>query len=226
MPLVPLRHLSIGLAMLVAVAMAYVLTPREKIADHGPKVDLETMIPKQFGDWKMDETVAQAVVNPEIKAKLEKIYRQTLSRTYINTEGNKIMLSIAYGSDQSNNNSIHHPEICYPSQGFKISQETDSEINTKFGTIPVRRMVAEKENRIEPVTYWITLGNKVVKTTLWRIARLTYGISGKIPDGILFRVSTISNDQIIDFNLQNTFIKSLLTNTSLDTRERLIGNIL
>ena len=184
------------------------------------------MIPKQFGDWKMDETVAQAVVNPEIKAKLEKIYRQTLSRTYINTEGNKIMLSIAYGSDQSNNNSIHHPEICYPSQGFKISQETDSEINTKFGTIPVRRMVAEKENRIEPVTYWITLGNKVVKTTLWRIARLTYGISGKIPDGILFRVSTISNDQIIDFNLQNTFIKSLLTNTSLDTRERLIGNIL
>ena len=70
MPLVPLRHLSIGLAMLVAVAMAYVLTPREKIADHGPKVDLETMIPKQFGDWKMDETVAQAVVNPEIKATL------------------------------------------------------------------------------------------------------------------------------------------------------------
>ena len=72
------RHLSIGLAMLLAVGLALAITPREKIADHGPKIDLEKMIPKEFGDWKVDETIAPQVVNPNIQARLNAIYGQTL----------------------------------------------------------------------------------------------------------------------------------------------------
>ena len=36
------RHLSIGIAMLLAVGLTLAITPREKIANHGPKIDLET----------------------------------------------------------------------------------------------------------------------------------------------------------------------------------------
>jgi len=85
-----------GLSMLAAAGLAIAITPTSKIADQGPKTDLETMIPRQFGEWKMDETIVPLLADPKQTALLNKIYNQTLSRTYINTAGQRIMLSIAY----------------------------------------------------------------------------------------------------------------------------------
>jgi hypothetical protein len=39
-----------GLAMLAAAGLAIAITPTSKVADQGPKLNLETMIPKQFGE--------------------------------------------------------------------------------------------------------------------------------------------------------------------------------
>jgi len=39
-----------GLAMVAAAGLALAMTPTHKLADQGPKIDLETMIPKQFGE--------------------------------------------------------------------------------------------------------------------------------------------------------------------------------
>ena len=223
MPLVPLRHLSIGLAMLVAVAMAYVLTPREKIADHEPKVDLETMIPKQFGDWKMDTSTVPQQISPEIRAKLADIYSQTLSRSYENSEHQLIMLSIAYGSDQGNLKSLHRPEICYASQGFEILKKDTHQIETKFNTIAATRVLAKNENNTEPITYWMVIGDKITHNAYWRLERLRYGITRKIPDGLLIRVSSHGNNERIEYEMQENFINNLLLSVSEETRVRLIG---
>jgi len=123
MKLISFKHLVIGLCMFVAAGMALALKPTAKVADAGPKIDLEVLIPKTFGDWKMDETIVPLMANPSRKALIKKIYSQTLSRTYINSSGDRIMLSIAYGGDQSDNMSVHKPEVCYPAQGFQILQE-------------------------------------------------------------------------------------------------------
>src|SRR4030065_72730 len=80
-------------------------------ADAGPKIDLEVLIPKTFGDWKIDETIAPLIANPEQEAMINKIYNQTLTRTYVNPKGERIMLSIAYGGDQSDSMAVHKPEI-------------------------------------------------------------------------------------------------------------------
>ncbi len=101
MQVLSFKHFVIGLFMLAAAGMALGLKPTEKVADAGPKVDLETLIPKAFGDWKIDETIVPLLVDPETQAKLDKIYNQTLTRTYVNSQGARIMLSIAYGGDQS-----------------------------------------------------------------------------------------------------------------------------
>ena len=50
---ISLKPLLTGLAMLAAAGLALAITPTSKIADQGPKIDLETMIPKQFGEWTM-----------------------------------------------------------------------------------------------------------------------------------------------------------------------------
>jgi len=46
---ISLKHLLTGLAMPAAAGLAIAITPTSKIADQGPKIDLETMIPMLFG---------------------------------------------------------------------------------------------------------------------------------------------------------------------------------
>ncbi len=219
-----LKHLFIGLAMLASAGLAVALTPHERIADHGPKINLETMIPKQFGDWKMDETIVPIQVSPDVKAALDRIYNQTLSRTYFNRHGDHIMLSIAYGSDQSYGMQVHRPEVCYPAQGFQILKISPGTLNTINGTIPVKRLIAQQGERVEPITYWITLGDEVPDGGIrWRLLQIKYGLTGRIPDGLLFRVSSIDTDDSEAYAAQGAFISDLLNALPSKARVKLAG---
>jgi len=226
MKLFSFKHLAIGLLMFASAGMGLALKPTEKLADTGPKIDLEVLIPQQFGDWKMDETITPLIANPEQEALIKKIYSQTLSRTYINSSGDRIMLSIAYGGEQSDTMSVHKPEVCYPAQGFEIIKNTEDIFSSGTGNIPVKRLVATQGRRIEPITYWTTVGDTVagVSGLQWKLNILKYGLTGKIPDGLLFRISSIQADEAKAYQTQDTFARDLLLAISPSGRERLIGN--
>lgn len=222
----PSRHFLAGLAMLVAAGLAFALTPREKLAEQGPKVDLEVMVPKQFGVWRVDETLAPQVVSPDVQAKLNAIYGQTLSRTYVNPKGERIMLSIAYGSNQSSDDfQVHRPEFCYKAQGFELMQSADDVVKLPWGALTVRRLVATTtRGRHEPITYWVTIGDKTTLPGIGRkLTQLSYGLTGKIPDGLLFRISTIHTDARKAYQLQDEFVANLLSSVPLSDRTRLAG---
>jgi EpsI family protein len=227
MKFISIKHLVIGLCMLAAAGMALALKPTIKMADSGPKIDLETLIPKTFGDWKMDSTITPLVANPEQVALIKKIYSQTLSRTYVNAAGERVMLSIAYGGDQSDGMAVHKPEACYPAQGFQILKNpTISTFATEEGSIPVNRLVATLGQRIEPITYWTTVGDKVAVSSglKWKLQQVKYGLTGKIPDGLLFRVSSIQADETTAYQTQDAFTHDLLKAMSPSGRKRIIGN--
>jgi EpsI family protein len=212
--------------MLLAAGLAYSLSPRTKLADSNAPISLEQLIPQQFGDWRMDSTASLLVVNPQQEAFLSTIYSQTLSRTYIHTSGRRIMLSLAYGGDQSHDTQIHKPEVCYPAQGFRITSTSKSFVSTNEGDIPVMRVVAELGNRHEPVTYWIRVGDSLVRGSIEQnLARIQLGLNGYIPDGILFRVSEISKDSPASFMLQDTFIRDVLSSISPSNRKALLGTL-
>lgn len=226
MKLVSFKHLIIGLCMFAAAGMALALKPTTKVADSGLKIDLETLIPKTFGDWEMDTTITPLIANPEQEALIKKIYSQTLSRTYVNAAGERVMLSIAYGGDQSDNMAVHKPEACYPAQGFQILKNpTISSFATQEGSIPVKRLVATLGPRVEPITYWTTVGDTVAISGLkWKLQQVKYGLTGKIPDGLLFRVSSIQADETKAYQTQDAFTRDLLKVMSPSGRERIIGN--
>lgn len=227
MKLISLKHLLIGLCMFATAGMALALKPTHKVADARPKVDLEVLIPQTFGNWKIDETIVPLIADPELQAKLDKIYNQTLTRTYINPKGERIMLSIAYGGDQSDSMAVHKPEVCYPAQGFQILKSpVVSTFSTEGGaSIPVKRLVATQGARIEPITYWTTVGDKVaVNGWKWKLQQMTYGLTGKIPDGLLFRISSIQADEAKAYQLQDEFTRELLNAMSPGGRQRIIGN--
>lgn len=224
MKLISFKHLVIGLCMFASAGLALALKPTAKVADTGPKIDLETLIPKSFGDWKLDETIAPLIANPEQQALLNKIYNQTLSRTYINTKGERIMLSIAYGGDQSDSMAVHKPEVCYPAQGFQILRNRDDVLSTGTSEIPVKRLLAQQGPRNEPITYWLTVGDTVAATGLmWKLNQVKYGLTGRIPDGLLFRISSIQSDNAAAYMMQDNFARALFDVLSPDARERLIG---
>jgi EpsI family protein len=225
MKLISFKHLVIGLCMFAAAGMALALKPTNKIADAGPKIDLETLIPKTFGDWKIDETISPLIANPEQEAQIKRVYDQTLTRTYINARNERIMLSIAYGGDQSDNMAVHKPEVCYPAQGFQILKSpTIGTFATDAGSIPVKRLVAGQGPRVEPITYWTTVGDAVeVNGLKWKFQQLKYGLTGKIPDGLLFRISSIQADDTKAYQTQDAFTRDLLKAMSPEGRQRIVG---
>lgn len=226
MKLIGFKHLVIGLCMFAAAGMAVALKPTIKVMDSEAKLDLETLIPKQFGEWKIDETIVPLIANPEQQALINKIYNQTLTRTYVNPNGDRVMLSIAYGGDQTDSLALHRPETCYPAQGFQILKSpTISSFSTGEGSIPVKRLVAAQGQRVEPITYWTTVGDTVAVNGLkWKLQQLKYGLTGKIPDGLLFRISSIQGDDAKAYHIQDAFARDLLKALPPSGRQRIIGN--
>jgi EpsI family protein len=220
------KYLLIGLALFIAAVGGVALKPTRHIADQGPKIDLETMIPKQFGAWKLDETIVPFVVSPDVQAKLNEIYSQTLSRTYVNMQGEKIMLSIAYGSNQGNDDfQVHRPEYCYTAQGFEVGNTSDANLDVQGHTIPIRRLLAIQGQRVEPITYWITIGDQAMLPGISRkLAQLRYGLTGRVPDGLLVRVSSIGSDEQFEYTLQQRFVVDLLASLKSSDRAKLVGS--
>ena len=210
--------------MVSSGALTKVLTPTQKIADQQEKIDLEIMIPIEFGDWRIDRSIIPLQVDAETQANLDKIYNQTLARTYVNSLGERIMLSVAYGGDQSDNLAVHKPEVCYYAQGFEIMKTVADELLTQYGKLPIKRLLAVKGYRNEPITYWITVGNKAVLPGIdEKLQQLKYGLTGNVPDGMLVRVSSISSDKDKAYQLQTIFIQDLLSSVNTGERIRLIG---
>jgi EpsI family protein len=219
-----LRNFVLLLLMLASSGLAVALRPTHRIADKGPKLDLETMIPKRFGEWSIDENVVYQQVSPDTKAALDKIYTQALSRTYINQQGYRIMLSMPYGADQSDGLAAHDPEGCYPAQGFQILSKSRETLHTTMGDIPLRRMEASAGPRHEPVTYWVTVGNNAVNND-WdrKKAQLAFALNREIPDGLLVRVSSIDMDTNAAYIVQSNFIEELLKSLPPEARKRVSG---
>ena len=218
------RMLVIALLMFAGAGLALAMKPTQKIADTREKADLDAMIPRQIGEWKIDTSIVPIEPSPEVKALLNKIYNQTLSRTYVNPAGQRVMLSIAYGGDQSDSMQVHKPEVCYAAQGFEVFNIVAGILLTKYGELPVKRLIATQGNRNEPITYWVVVGDKAILSGMkQKFAQLSYGLTGKVPDGFLVRVSSIDRDRQSAYQQQEEFVKAMLGAMSETNRARIVG---
>lgn len=212
--------------MASAAAVATAMTPTKRIVDVLPKLDLEASIPEQFGDWRMDKRATGGVVNPQQTELLNQLYSQILTRTYYNSQGYRIMLSIAYGEDQRDGNQLHYPEVCYPAQGFQVFSNRVGFISTERGQIPVRKLESHlSKQRFEPITYWTTVGDEaLVGGARKKLIEMKYGLKGEIPDGLLFRVSSIDKQSDDAFAVQESFVRELLKSLDPTVRSRISGS--
>jgi EpsI family protein len=218
-----LKTLLIGLVLVVVAGCEPLLKPTKFLAEHD-RINLSRMIPERFAAWHQDDT-RLGIVNAQSDSALSRLYDQNLVRTYVNADGQRIMLNVAYGRDQGGDKRLHPPEICYRSQGFMISETRTAQLNYAYGALPIQQFVGNLGGaRREPVTYWVSYGDVVMDgATQGRLARLHYVFRGLIPDGILFRVSSINNQENRDaFALHERFIRDLIGSLSDPDRSALI----
>jgi EpsI family protein len=214
---------ALALVVLMCGASAASIGIRSRAPLPGLGIQLEPTVPQRFGDWTMAIQPAQ-VVNPQTQELLDSIYSQILTRTYVHKDGYRIMLSMAYGDDQRGGLQAHRPEICYPAQGFKVTGQTDGPLATPYGEIEVRRLTTVLKSRREPVTYWLTVGDQVIRSKLdKRMAEIRLAFTGQIPDGLLFRVSSIDEDPARAFAMQQRFAADMMSAVSAETRRKLSG---
>lgn len=220
-----IKALLLAAVMGISAAAAYKLTPDQLLADTKPPIDLESAIPASFGDWITDPQSNVVVIDPVTAQKLASIYTSTLTRTYLNkVTGERMMLSLAYVRRHSDDGSVHYPDVCYPAQGFSISKQHDSKLDINGGSITVRRMLATAGGRIEPVTFWVVIGDEVITGgPRAKLAQLRYGFEGYIADGMLFRVSSISNNPEESWGSHKEFIRSMMSAIPASTKTRFIG---
>ena len=193
---VPQASLAIAAVLFGMMALTALAAPALRpVPSSAPAPDLEHIIPAAFGDWRLDSEDMPVPPTPEVKANLERIYSQVVSRTYVNSAGQRVMLMVAYGGDQSDALKAHRQEACYAAQGFMIDGLQHGHIRVAGRRIPVTRMHAERGERSEPVTYWFTMGDRVVLERVERLrVQLAYGFQGRVPDGMLVRISNLSGD--------------------------------
>jgi EpsI family protein len=187
-------------------------------------LDLEGMIPASFGDWRVDPGEEPVALAPDVQANLDKLYGQVVARTYVNSAGERMMLTVAHGGDQSDALKAHRQEVCYRAQGFEIHRLQQGELATAGRTIPVTRMLALRGERSEPVTYWFTMGDRVVLGRLERLrVQLASGLAGRIPDGMLVRVSSLSSEPAKAFAAQQAFVAAIVAAVPAAEVPRLVG---
>jgi EpsI family protein len=224
MKLPPIKNYVLLALMLLAAWLAVVLRPTISVADELPPIKLATMVPTAFGEWREQVGGVAAIVDPQQKETLDRIYNEVLTRTYINPQGYRIMLSIAYGKNQQGDMQLHKPEVCYPAQGFTLMSLQAGQLDLLGKPIAATRLEASLGQRIEPITYWTIVGDQVTATMVdKRLAEMRYAMIGRIPDGMLVRVSSIDRGKERAYEMQGRFARDMVQAIAPEHRNRFAG---
>ena len=206
---VKLKTLAVLVVFAISYGAAEQLRPSQRMEDS--IVEIGATIPEQFGDWRVDHSTELIQPSPDVQQTVDKIYDQLVNRTYINSKGERMMLSIAYGGDQTDALKAHRQEVCYTAQGFKVSKVHDDSLQVGGVTVPVTRMFAQQGPRKEPVTYWFTMADRAVMGRFERLfVQIGYGLKGVIPDGALVRVSSFNDDPEAAYRQQDEFVREMV----------------
>ena len=221
------RRAAIAAVLMAGVAAGgQAMVPTKKLSVLRGPFKLADLVPASFGDWKTDPQSTGGIVNPQTEEMLNRLYSQLLDRVYVDSLGHRVMVSIAYGDDQSDESmQMHYPEVCYPAQGFQLKTNVRGEVAVPGGNVRVKRLETQfGGTRFEPVTYWMIIGDQQ-SNTVWqrKMSEIRHGLKGEIIDGLLFRVSSIDRNSTAAFELQDRFIGDLVGAMSKPARKQLVG---
>lgn len=219
------RHaLMLAGTMTSVAALTAIARPPRPDPDRDAAFSLDTLFPQQFGDWRVDP-LSRAFVRPaDRQGKLYQVYDQVLERTFIDGSGRRVMLSVAFGSEQSSSLQMHRPEVCYRAAGYTIRGVQPGVLAVAGRRLAATRIDAVLPGRPEPITYWTVLGGIVVgDAAAARRRRIAAVFRHELLDGLLVRISSIDTDIGRAHGLQARFADELVAAIAPADRAKVIG---
>lgn len=183
------RHFIIGGAMVATSAVAFARQPDVYM----PVVEtdvFERWVPKSFGHWSL--VGSSGVVLPPPDALSDRLYDNLVTRVYASGD-TYVMMLIAYNNRQDGMLQVHRPEVCYPVGGYVLTDTLPIPVDVLGREVPSNVFTATGPDRTEQVVYFTRLGDAYPRT--WAQQRLVVmeeNLVGRIPDGIMLRVSVLS----------------------------------
>lgn len=216
----------IAASMALVAALAWWGRPgASEAAQARAGVPLEALFPVRVGDWVPDP-VSSGMVRPAFEqARQFQMYDQVLERTYVHPSGRRLMLSVAYGRQQSVGLQMHRPEVCYRAGGFTVGEARQVSLQLDGHVLPVTRLMARMPERPEPITYWRLLGDEVVADEAgFKLRQFAGGlVRRRVDDGLLVRVSSIHPDAEVGWRAQEAFVRDLARGLNAQQRLRVMG---
>jgi EpsI family protein len=215
------RKFALGIAFAGAAGIAAARQPGIRV-DYLGKEKLERVLPEKIGRWTYISS-SGLVIPPEDQLS-RALYSQLLTRVYGAEDGSSMMVLVAHSGSQTGILQIHRPEICYNAGGYALSEVEPHVVKLPSGAIPTMSMAATNGSRNEQLVYWTRIGNHM--PTSWRQQRMAVAIDnlkGRIPDAVMVRVSTISNNRNAALQSIDEFIGAMLASMKPDVRRVFIA---
>lgn len=191
-PLLSRRHMLIGGALAAASGVAYANMPEPNAEPVEPEA-FEDLVPSEFDGY---EVISKSgVVLPPPDTLRDRLYDNLATRVYSAGDDIPVMLLLAYNNTQDGVLQVHRPEVCYPVGGYNLSETREVPFTALDREVPANFFTATGPNRVEQVAYFTRLGDAYPRS--WAEQRLSViraNLAGNIPDGMLMRVSMLSQD--------------------------------
>lgn len=217
------QFLALGGAGL-ATGGAWWLSPPPIKGDGRPPIDMDKELPSSFAGWRTDPSIVP-VMPADPGSLTAQLYNAIFGRGYVSDQNELVIALAAYGARQTDQLQVHRPEVCYRSVGFDIEGMADMDVQLPAGNvIPATRVLTRNRHRAEIVTYWMRIGPTVVRGLMGQqLARMEASFARQVPDGVLFRISTIGEAGPKTDELHVRFLNAFLAELAPDELEFLVG---
>lgn len=215
------RHFMIGAAMLAASGLAMTRMPKAQ-ATAIPKQRFDDWVPDVVGPWQF--ATVSGVVLPPPDALSDRLYDNIVARVYEAPGQPSMMLMIAYNNVQDGVLQVHRPEICYPVGGYELTPTREYRLSIRNRAVPANVFAASGPDRTEQILYWTRMGDDFPRSWIeQRLAVARANVAGRIPDGVLVRLSLLGNDPVAALPLLEHFARVFLDASPPQLRQILIG---
>ena len=175
------------LFVLLGLAAVYVYTRSEAAVPVNKSLDL---FPQKVADWTM---VGQARFDERVLAVL--LPTDYLSRTYVDSDGNRLSLYIGFHDGGPNSGPIHSPKQCLPGSGWNYLKNDVRQVKYDGSEIPYVSAIYQKDTEKQLFLYWFQVRDQILTNEYaLKLAMVKNSMMNNRRDSSFIRLSVMATD--------------------------------
>ncbi len=177
------------LFVLLGLAAIYVYTRSEAAVPVNKPLNL---FPQKVGDWMM---TGEARFDERVLAVL--LPTDYLSRSYIDSHGNKLSLYIGFHDGGPNSGPIHSPKQCLPGSGWNYLSNEVKQVSVGGENIPYVSAIYQKDIEKQLFLYWFQVRDQILTNEyVLKLAMVQNSMLSNRRDSAFIRLSVMATDGV------------------------------